>query len=109
WVFHAVSPKAGFQRFTHGLGVGDVSGDGRVDLLEHTGWWEQPASLEGDSLWVKHPADFGEGGAQMYAYDVDGDGVSDVVTSLQAHRYGLAWFKQMKDGKFEKHLIIGSK
>ena len=34
------------------------------------------------------------GGANMYAYDVDGDGMNDVVTSLHSHGYGLAWFKQ---------------
>ncbi len=43
WKFHAITPKRGYQRFTHGLGVGDVNGDGRLDLLEKDGWWEHPA------------------------------------------------------------------
>jgi hypothetical protein len=30
----------------------------------------------------------------MYVYDVDGDGLNDIVCSLQAHGVGLAWFKQ---------------
>ena len=42
--FIAISPKRGYQRFTHGLGVGDVNGDGRLDVLEKDGWWEQPAA-----------------------------------------------------------------
>ena len=30
----------------------------------------------------------------MYAYDVDGDGDNDVITSLAAHDFGLAWYEQ---------------
>jgi hypothetical protein len=60
-----------------------------------------------------HPFDFGLGGAQMYTYDVDGDGDADVITSLEAHKYGLAWFEQKKDSSggitFERHLILAPK
>lgn len=111
WTFHPISPRdKRFQRFTHGLGFGDVNGDGKADLLESTGWWEQPASLEGDPIWKKHAQDFGRGGAQMYAYDVDADGDHDVITSIHAHGYGLAWFENAKDaaGKisFTRHDIL---
>ena len=34
WKFRAVSPKGPYQKFTHGIGYGDVNGDGRVDILE---------------------------------------------------------------------------
>ncbi len=109
WKFHAVSPKGDYQRFTHGLGFGDINGDGRVDLIEKDGWWEQPKSLVSDPLWEKHPADFGKGGAQMFAYDVNGDGLNDVITSLEAHGYGLAWFEQVRDGgqiSFRQHVFV---
>lgn len=110
WSLHRVSTAGGWQRFTHGIGAGDVNGDGRLDILASVGWWEQPAKNAGESEWTFHPAKFGDGGAQMYAYDVNGDGLNDVITSLRAHDYGLAWFEQYKDGKeikFREHLIMG--
>ena len=113
WTWHIISEQVGEFPFGHGLGVGDVNGDGRADVIWKGGWYEQPKSLDGDPLWTAHKYQFaGPGGADMFAYDVDGDGDNDVITSLAAHTFGLAWFEQVKDGDeitFKKHLIMGDK
>ena len=114
WKFYNISPNNKYQRFTHGLGVGDVNGDGRQDLLEKDGWWEQPKSLEGDPLWTFHEFAFtpgSHGGAHMYAYDVNGDKLNDVVTSTAAHGFGLVWYEQVRDKDeitFKPHVIMST-
>ncbi len=36
--------------------------------------------------------------------DINGDGRSDVLTT-SAHSYGLCWFEQRADGKWQQHVI----
>jgi len=112
WTWHPISPKGPWQKFTHGIGIGDINGDGRPDLLEARGWWEQPASSENDPQWTFHEALFGKGGANMIVTDVNGDGLADIVTSLEAHGNGIAWFQQTKEEGVQgwiKHMIVGAK
>jgi hypothetical protein len=117
--FVAISPTdpKKYARFTHGLGVGDLNGDGQLDILERNGWWENPgAKAPADGRWSFHPVAFSagrNGGAQMIVTDVDGDGLADVLTSLDAHRFGLSWFQQRRGANgertFVEHRILDDK
>ena len=108
WTRKAISEKnaKGVGLFSHGMGWGDINGDGRKDVMIRGGWWEAPKDFQ-TSPWVFHEADLGESCAQMLTYDFDNDGDADVVSS-SAHEYGIWWYEQdFKDGKsyFKTHTI----
>lgn len=104
WKIRPVSAlnSPGTNKFSHGIGAGDINNDGRNDVLCTVGWWEAPAE-NAPGEWKFHPAKFGEDCAQMYAYDFDGDGDNDVLSS-SAHRTGIWWHEQTADG-WKPHLI----
>ncbi len=125
WSFHPITAAGDYNQFYHGTGVGDINGDGRLDLLLNDGWWEQPppdAPLTPPSLpggegrvreWKAHPHKLAKrGGAQILVYDVDGDGDNDLVSSIDAHGWGVAWFEQVRDNDkitFKQHTIMGDR
>ena len=113
WVFHPITTKGNYQKYSHGIGFGDINGDGRVDMIESSCWWEQPANAKPGEPWIKHDFAFADAAAQMLIYDVDGDGHNDVFTTLNCHQYGLVWYKQVRDDKgaiaWQQHVILSPK
>ncbi len=129
WKFVSISPTLKPKiMWCHGYGFGDVNMDGRPDVLEAEGWWENPPQPK--EIWTFHAYVFGYrngikyfpyedfllyGPAHMYTYDVNKDGRNDIVTSVDAHGWGLAWYEQLTtklaDGSpdFQKHMIINTR
>ena len=80
----------------HGLGFGDITGNGRGDFILDNGWLEAPEDpYTGE--WIFHQ-DFNFGGASIpiLVADVNGDGINDIIVS-KAHGYGIDWWEQKID------------
>lgn len=96
----------------HGIGFGDINGDGREDILFQNGWYERP---EGNSLaqtWTLHlDWEWKHSSCPMIVTDLNGDGMNDVIRG-NGHNYGVFWMEQLpsKEGKtqWKKHVIDDS-
>ena len=118
WTFTPISPEklgAVTHRYYHGLGVGDVNRDGRLDVVIPHGWWEGPPQEKlGHGEWTFHPhfltPDGKEGhlaAADLYVDDLDLDGDNDIMMSA-AHQRGVWWFENTgtnAEPKFEYRII----
>jgi hypothetical protein len=102
FIKHVISSHS----YGHGIGVGDVNGDGRNDVLTPQGWLEAPLDARSGD-WKMH-ADWKLGDLGfIYVADVNGDGRPDLITSM-AHNYGIFWLENKGDGSWEKHMIDDS-
>jgi hypothetical protein len=76
----------------HGLGFGDIDGDGKGEFIISNGWLKAPAS--GSGPWTLHQEfNLGAASVPVIVADVNGDGLNDMIVG-QAHGYGLDWYEQ---------------
>jgi FG-GAP-like repeat len=86
--------------YNHYLAVGDVNGDGRIDVASAAksgpsgnwfAWWEQPA--DPTAPWKKHLIAANQAGAtNIKIADLNGDGKVDFLAS-RGHGAGVVWFE----------------
>lgn len=93
WKYRELSPAGA----GHGMGHGDINGDGRIDLIVPKGWYEQPARRDGE--WQFRPEwDLGAASIEILGHDFDGDGDTDIAWGA-GHNFGLFWSKQSVDAQ----------
>jgi len=92
----------------HGVGFGDINGDGRNDVVGPSGWAEAPEDRRHgrwrfhDEFIVDHDCSI-----PILVHDVDQDGDNDLIWG-RGHRIGLYWLEQLRqDGsrRWVRHAI----
>jgi hypothetical protein len=93
-IYKMVLATLGDSANGHGIGVGDISGDGRKDVLVGEGWYEQPEKDIWTTPWKFHRDWDLQSSLPMLVVDLDGDGKNDLLYG-NGHDYGLYWWKNL--------------
>ncbi len=114
-------PDSSSGKYYGALGLGDLDGDGKMDIAAplHTKWYE--GSTDGVEIYTNmgggvfslyHTIDVGSSAAEVEIADMDGDGTNDIVVSLNGGvkvYYGTgsisSWAEYSPD--WESHEIDG--
>ena len=101
FVKHVVGPYGD----RHGLGLGDLNGDERIDIITTEGWYMAPDNYS-DGEWQWHPEYTIEVRASlpMLVHDVNSDGKNDIIYG-SGHDYGVYWLENKSGSKWARHVI----
>lgn len=91
---HVVDAKRG----GHGIGFGDVNGDGRGDIVASHGWYEAPSDRRKGDWRVREEFNLGACSIPVAVYDFNGDRLADIFYGM-GHDYGVYWLEQGKDAE----------
>ncbi len=97
WIPHRISEDkgAGSQRYSHGLGVGDLDGDKKNEIITTGGYYKHTTAG-----WTFIKADLGPDCAHMLTLSP-----KDGILTTSAHARGVWWFKPNADGTFQRQTI----
>jgi hypothetical protein len=106
WVIHEGGPGVN----GHGVGFGDINGDGLEDIIFGNGWYERPKQNAAAQSWILHKDwNFPSASCPMLVVDLNGDGHNDLLWG-HGHNFGLYWEERRDDNKdgstnWRHHLI----
>ena len=104
-------PLSNINRY-HGMGYGDINGDGLADLVAGPGykdnkgtvdavpaeWLSQHKTDNGERYWTSHQIELLPALSDIHVMDINNDGRADLVGGV-AHDRGLFWFERGAEGE----------